>query len=31
VYQPNELADDTLDIIDGANIALEAFLGRTPF
>jgi hypothetical protein len=24
-------ADDTLDIIDGANIALEALSGRTPF
>jgi hypothetical protein len=31
VFQPNELADDTLDIIDAANIALEALSRRTSF
>jgi hypothetical protein len=31
VFQSNDLADDTLDIIDAVNIALEALSGRTNF
>jgi hypothetical protein len=31
VFQPNDLADDTLDIIDAADIALEALSRQTSF